>query len=65
MFFGPMAEHSDPIAVPDVTPAAFKAMLTFVYTDKVDLTELECAWELWYAAKKYLLDGLEEKCRYR
>ena len=21
------------------------------------------AWQLWYAAKKYMLDSLEEKCR--
>ena len=64
MFFGPLAEQSSEILVPDVTPTAFKSMLNYIYKDEVMLLQsLQGAWQLWYAAKKYMLDGLEEKCR--
>ena len=63
MFYGPMAESTKEIVVPDVTPTAFKAMLNYLYTDKVVFHALVSVWQLWYVAKKYMLDGLEETCR--
>ena len=63
MFFGPVAERSSEILVPDVTPTAFKAMLTYIYRDDVRLQTLQGAWQLWYAARKYMIDSLEERCR--
>ena len=56
-------ESSAEIAITDVTPTAFKAMLLFIYRGVAALHTLQGAWQLWYAAKKYMLDSLEEKCR--
>ena len=63
MFFGSLKESSAEIAITDVTPTAFKAMLLFIYRGVAALHTLQGAWQLWYAAKKYMLDSLEEKCR--
>ena len=63
MFYGPLAETTSIIPVPDVTPTAFKAMLNYIYRDTVRLQTLQGAWQLWYTARKYMIDSLEEKCR--
>ncbi|KAL6267349.1 BTB/POZ domain-containing protein 6-like [Pogonomyrmex barbatus] len=62
MFFGGMAEKNDPIPIRDVQPEAFKALLEYIYTDKVDLGSFELACELCYCAKKYMLPCLVEEC---
>ncbi|EZA57597.1 hypothetical protein DMN91_002406 [Ooceraea biroi] len=62
MFFGGMAEKNDPIPIRDVQPEAFKALLEYMYTDKVELTSFELACELCYCAKKYMLPTLVEEC---
>lgn len=70
MFFGGMAEKNDPIPIRDVQPEAFKALLEYIYTDKVDLgrhlsdhtSAFELACELCYCAKKYMLPSLVEEC---
>lgn len=62
MFFGGMAEKNDPIAIRDVQPEAFKALLEYIYTDRVDLGSFELACELCYCAKKYMLPSLVEEC---
>lgn len=62
MFYGGMAEKSDPIPIKDVQPEAFKALLEYIYTDKVDLGSFELACELCYCAKKYMLPFLVEEC---
>lgn len=50
------------IGIPDVTPAALKAMLNYIYSAKtVDFTE-KLACELLYAADKYELLELKEMC---
>lgn len=61
MFFGGMAEK-DPIAILDVQPEAFKALLEYIYTDKINLTSFDQACELCYGAKKYMLPNLVEEC---
>ncbi|XP_076271238.1 BTB/POZ domain-containing protein 1 isoform X3 [Rhynchophorus ferrugineus] len=61
MFFGGMAEK-DPIAILDVQPEAFKALLEYIYTDKINLTSFDQACELCYGAKKYMLPHLVEEC---
>ncbi|TRY71737.1 hypothetical protein TCAL_08154 [Tigriopus californicus] len=63
MFFGSLVEQSNEIVVPDVTPAAFKAMLLYIYTEKVSFQDIVNVWHLWYAARKYMLEGLEDICR--
>jgi len=62
MFFGGMAEKNDPIPIKDVQPEAFKALLEYMYTDKVELSSFELACELCYCAKKYMLPSLVEEC---
>ena len=57
-----MAEKNDPIAIRDVQPEAFKALLEYIYTDRVDLGSFELACELCYCAKKYMLPSLVEEC---
>lgn len=62
MFFGGMAEKNDPILIKDVQPEAFKALLEYIYTEKVELGSFELACELCYCAKKYMLPSLVEEC---
>ncbi|XP_008207310.1 uncharacterized protein LOC100123767 [Nasonia vitripennis] len=62
MFYGGMAEKNDPIPIRDVQPEAFKALLEYIYTDRVDLGSFELACELCYCAKKYMLPFLVEEC---
>ncbi|KOC67580.1 BTB/POZ domain-containing protein 6-A [Habropoda laboriosa] len=62
MFFGGMAEKNDLIPIRDVQPEAFKALLEYIYTDRVDLNSFELACELCYCAKKYMLPSLVEAC---
>jgi len=72
MFNGPLKEsESSEIDIADISPEAFGAMLAFLYKGKSNsseelrgyLTSPSNAWQLWYAAKKYMLDSLEQKCR--
>ncbi|XP_014238626.1 BTB/POZ domain-containing protein 2-like isoform X1 [Trichogramma pretiosum] len=62
MFYGAMAEKNDPIPIRDVQPEAFKALMEYIYTDRVDLGSFELACELCYCAKKYMLPFLVEEC---
>ena len=62
MFYGTMAEKSEPIPIKDVQPEAFKALMEYIYTDRVDLGSFELACELCYCAKKYMLPFLVEEC---
>lgn len=62
MFYGGMAEKNDPIQIRDVQPDAFKALLEYIYTDRVNLGSFELACELCYCAKKYMLPSLVEEC---
>ncbi|XP_076245243.1 uncharacterized protein LOC143185844 [Calliopsis andreniformis] len=62
MFFGGIPETNDPIPIRDVQPEAFKALLEYIYTDRVNLGSFELACELCYCAKKYMLPSLVEEC---
>lgn len=62
MFYGSMAEKLDPIPIRDVQPEAFKTLLEYIYTDKVNLGSFELACELCYCAKKYMLPNLVKEC---
>lgn len=61
MFYGGMPEK-DPIAILDVQPDAFRALLEYIYTDKINLVSFDQACELCYGAKKYMLPHLVEEC---
>uniref|UniRef100_A0A914CMN9 BACK domain-containing protein n=1 Tax=Acrobeloides nanus TaxID=290746 RepID=A0A914CMN9_9BILA len=49
------------IRVPDITTEALNHVLTYIYSEKVEL-EINNVFNVLYAAKKYLLTGLEREC---
>lgn len=61
MFYGPLSSNDD-IKISDIEPDIFQLMINYVYTDKVEISSLEQAFELLYAAKKYLLEYLMHQC---
>lgn len=73
MFHGPLRDETGTVDIDDVAPKAFEAMLKHIYKgsnsdegsseDRAWIANPANAWQLWYAAKKYMLDSLEEKCR--
>lgn len=62
MFFGGMAEKEGPIHIFDVQPEGFKALLEYIYSDKINLRSFDQACELCYVAKKYMLPHLVREC---
>ncbi|KAL3091804.1 hypothetical protein niasHS_004520 [Heterodera schachtii] len=50
------------VEVPDVDPAAFRVMLSFIYTDDLSALDGENAMAVLYAAKKYGIDRLVNEC---
>ena len=62
MFFGGLAETRREIKIPDVQPEAFSALLSYIYTDKVNLSNFELVCDICYAANKYMLPDLVEEC---
>uniref|UniRef100_A0A1A9Z5U1 BTB domain-containing protein n=1 Tax=Glossina pallidipes TaxID=7398 RepID=A0A1A9Z5U1_GLOPL len=62
MFFGQMADKSDPIIIPDVQPDAFQSMMEYIYSDRINITSFDKACELCYVAKKYMLPHVVEQC---
>jgi len=62
MFFGGLAETRREIKIPDVQPEAFSALLSYIYTDKVQLNSFELVCDICYAANKYMLPDLVEEC---
>ena len=53
--------QTNKLKIKGITPAVFKELLRFMYTDQVEQLE-ELAEELLAAAEKYMLDLLKEKC---
>lgn len=63
MFFGGMAEKEDkPIEILDVQPDAFSALLTYIYTNNINLLSFDQVCEVCYAAKKYMIPPLVKQC---
>lgn len=58
MFYGELVEDKYEIRIPDVEPAAFLAMLKYIYCDEIDLAVLVTL----YAAKKYIVPHLARAC---
>ncbi|XP_053375218.1 BTB/POZ domain-containing protein 6-B-like [Mercenaria mercenaria] len=61
MFYGPIAESGNTVLIEDIKPDTMKIVLRFIYSDSAELNGnnvLSCL----YAAKKYCLQGLIEKC---
>lgn len=61
MFYGPLASSED-IKVTDIQPDTFQLLINYIYTDTVDMTSVEQAFELLYASRKYLLEQLSDMC---
>ncbi|XP_041524907.1 BTB/POZ domain-containing protein 2 [Microtus oregoni] len=61
MFNGRMATTSTEIELPDVEPAAFLALLKFLYSDEVQIGP-ETVMTTLYTAKKYAVPALEAHC---
>ena len=61
MFNGGMASTSEEVEIPDVEPAAFLALLRFLYTDEVQIGP-ETVMTTLYTAKKYAVPALERAC---
>ncbi|XP_041838567.1 BTB/POZ domain-containing protein 1-like isoform X2 [Melanotaenia boesemani] len=61
MFNGGMATTSAEIELPDVEPAAFLALLRFLYSDEVHIGP-ETVMTTLYTAKKYAVPALEGYC---
>ncbi|XP_057181558.1 BTB/POZ domain-containing protein 2a isoform X1 [Triplophysa rosa] len=61
MFNGGMATTSTEIELPDVEPAAFLALLKFLYSDEVQIGP-ETVMTTLYSAKKYAVPALEAHC---
>jgi len=61
MFNGTLATSAAEIELPDVEPAAFLALLRFLYSDHVQIGP-ETVMTTLYSAKKYAVPALERRC---
>jgi len=61
MFNSTLAAQEDEITIPDVEPAAFLALLKFLYSDEVQIGP-ETVMTTLYTAKKYAVPALEKHC---
>ncbi|XP_065307862.1 BTB/POZ domain-containing protein 2-like [Dermacentor albipictus] len=61
MFNGALATNSEEVELPDVEPAAFLALLKFLYSDQVQIGA-ETVMTTLYTAKKYAVPALEKAC---
>ncbi|KAF4517748.1 hypothetical protein B566_EDAN002953 [Ephemera danica] len=62
MMYGPMAEKGKDIIVDDIQYDAFSELITYIYTDTVHLQSCYQALGLCYAASKYMMHDLFQKC---
>lgn len=63
MLYENMAEKNTPIIISDIHHKIFKALLTFIYTEQLEISSVDEACDLCYAADKYRLPELKIKCR--
>jgi len=64
MFYGSFSDSAknEPIVIVDVQADAFKALLEYIYTDKININNVDKAFDLCYAAKKYMLPYVVDQC---
>ncbi|XP_073987327.1 BTB/POZ domain-containing protein 6-like isoform X2 [Rhodnius prolixus] len=63
LFFGGLSDPlCESIRVPDIEPHIFKMLLMYMYSDSLNLHNIEEAGNLLYAAKKYLMPQLSRLC---
>lgn len=61
MFYGPLSSDDD-IMITDIQPDIFQLILNYIYTDTVEISTIDQAFELLYASRKYMLEHLTEMC---
>ncbi|RVE45147.1 hypothetical protein evm_010170 [Chilo suppressalis] len=61
MFYGPLSSNRD-IEITDIEPEIFQLLINYIYTDQVEISSIEQAFELLYASKKYILEHLTNVC---
>lgn len=61
MLYGALATDKD-IIITDIEPDTFQLILNYIYTDNVEITSTDQAFDLLYASKKYILDHLTHTC---
>jgi hypothetical protein len=61
LFFSQLAVEDSVVRLDDLDPEGFKVMLTYIYTDRIELRTDNVMYVL-YAAKKYALLVLERAC---
>lgn len=61
MFYGPLSSDND-ILITDIQPDIFQLILNYIYTDTVEISTIDQAFELLYASRKYMLEHLIETC---
>lgn len=61
MFYGPASTENKIIKVDDISMDTFKIVLLYIYTDQINIMKQNVI-ELLYAAHKYNLGFLEDKC---
>ncbi|KAH7940604.1 hypothetical protein HPB49_002458 [Dermacentor silvarum] len=61
MFFGDIAEKNQ-VAITDIHPDGFEILLRFLYSGKLKMKSVDDALRARFAAKKYLVQQLEEEC---
>ena len=61
MFYGPMADTSDTIALSDCEYEGLSELFRFIYSDEVCLSR-SCVMQVLYLAEKYILPSLVSKC---
>ncbi|XP_014257436.1 BTB/POZ domain-containing protein 6-like [Cimex lectularius] len=63
MFSGRFGENTEDIQVIDAQPDVFEAMLTYIYTDELEIKSIDQACEIFYLADKYIIMRLQELCK--
>lgn len=67
MFTSEMFEHGStssdlPLDIPDLDAETMHHLLTFLYTDSADGVTWEAAYKLYFAADKYSVQSLKQRC---
>lgn len=62
MFYGELAEKNYPIVIPDVEPDTFKDLLRYIYTNRIEITSIDYAFELYCLGDKYMVKDVLDQC---
>ncbi|KAI5636786.1 MATH domain-containing protein [Phthorimaea operculella] len=62
MFYGTVGDQGGSVTISDIDLTTFSALLQYIYTDEIDISDVEAAINLYKAANKYILVHLEKIC---